>query len=70
MNRSPRIASRQITGAQILKAADKNGDGVLTQDEFSENDRKDFEHVDLDKNGQVDEAELDAAIKKKLSEAK
>lgn len=60
----------QITGAQILKFADKNGDGVLTKDEFSEKDRKDFDKTDLNHNGEVDEAELDAVIKSKMGETK
>ena len=47
-------ARPKITGAQILKLADKNGDGVLTKDEFSEKDRKDFDKADQDKNGKVD----------------
>ena len=59
----------QITGAAILKAADKNGDGVLTKDEFSDKDRKDFENVDQDNNGKVDASELDAVIKQKMGEA-
>ncbi len=69
-DQQPQDRKPQITGAIILKAADKNGDGVLTVDEFAENDRQKFADVDLDKNGQVDEAELDAEIKKKLSETK
>jgi hypothetical protein len=69
-DQQPQDRKPQITGAMILKAADQNGDGVLTVDEFGEHDRPNFANVDLDKNGQVDEAELDAEIKKKLSEAK
>ena len=53
-----------------MKLADKNGDGVLTKDEFSEKDRNDFESADVDKNGKVDAAELDAIIKKKMGGAK
>jgi hypothetical protein len=58
----------KITGAQILKLADKNQDGVLTKDEFSEKDQGRFDEADLNKDGEVNEAELDAGIKK-LTEA-
>ena len=66
----PPPSTPQITGTQILNAADKNKDGVLTQDEFSEEERKNFETVDLNHDGRVDESELDTTIKKKLSETK
>ncbi len=59
----------KLTGAMILQAADKNQDGVLTVDEFAEKDRARFDEADQNKDGQVDEAELDAGIKR-LSEAK
>ena len=51
-------------GAQILKLADKNKDGVLTIDEYEEKDRQYFEPSDANKDGKVDVKELDAAIKK------
>ena len=42
---------------------------MLTKDEFAEKDRDRFEEADLNQDGQVDETELDAGIKR-LSEAK
>ena len=54
----------RIDGAAILKAADKNGDGVLTKDEFSEKDRANFDETDRNQDGKVDAAELNAALKK------
>ena len=53
----------QITGAQLIKLGDKNGDGMLTEDEFAEKDRDTFPTVDTNGDGQVDAAELDAKIK-------
>ena len=52
----------------LLKLADKNSDGVLTEDEFSEQDRANFGKVDANGDGQVDIAELDAQIKAASSE--
>ena len=57
-------AKRKITGAQIIKFADKNGDGVLTIDELAEKDRKSFGMADANKNGELDAGELDAAMKR------
>lgn len=56
--------AKQITGAAIVKYADKNGDGVLTKDEFSEKDRENFEKTDQNGDGKVDAAEIDQALKK------
>lgn len=52
-----------IRGDQIIKLADKNGDGVLTEDEFAEKDRARFAKADANGDGAVDAAELDAQIK-------
>jgi subtilisin-like proprotein convertase family protein len=49
-------------GEQILKKADKNGDGVLTIDEYEEKDRHRFDATDTNGDGRVDEGEVDAAI--------
>jgi RND family efflux transporter MFP subunit len=56
-------ASAQGVGAKIIAAGDKNGDGVLTEDEFQEQDRANFPNVDADGDGKVNAAELEAAIK-------
>ena len=49
-------------GATILAAGDKNKDGFLTEDEFSEKDRPNFPKVDTNGDGKVTAGELDAAI--------
>jgi hypothetical protein len=59
----------KMTGAQIIKLADKNADGVLTIDEVAEKDRGVFTLADANQDGRVDASELDAALKK-LKEAK
>lgn len=56
-------ATAKITGAQVIAMADKNKDGVLTEDEFSEKDRSSFPEVDTNGDGKVDAGELDAKIK-------
>jgi subtilisin-like proprotein convertase family protein len=48
--------------AQLIKAADKNGDGVLTIDEYSEKDRSQFGTTDTNGDGRVDAEEVGAAI--------
>ena len=55
--------------AGILKAADKNKDGALTEDELDENGKKDFSKNDTNGDGKMDAAELEAAIKKAMSQA-
>jgi hypothetical protein len=59
----------KITGALIIKMADKNGDGVLTIDEYAEKDRRTFTVTDTNKDEKVDANELDAALKR-LQDAK
>jgi len=59
----------KTTGAQIIKLAEKNSDGVLTIDEYAEKDRQTFGVTDTNKDGKVDASELDAVIKR-LEEAK
>lgn len=54
---------KQSMGAKIIAGGDKNGDGVLTEDEFQEKDRANFPKVDTNSDGKVTAAELDAAIK-------
>jgi len=56
-------ASGQSIGTKLVTAGDKNGDGVLTIDEFQEKDRENFPKVDANGDGKVDAGELDAAIK-------
>lgn len=56
-------AEPKLTGAMLLKAGDKNGDGVLTIDEFGEN-AKDFGSTDTNQDGKVDLTELNAALKR------
>ena len=53
----------RISGAKIVQAADKNGDGVLTLDEFAEKDRARFPTIDANDDGEVDAGEIDAALK-------
>ncbi len=59
----------KITGAQLIKLADKNGDGVLTIDEYAEKDRHTFGIADTNKDEQVDAGEIDALLKR-MQEAK
>jgi multidrug resistance efflux pump len=56
-------STAKLTGVQIIQRADKNGDGVLTIDEFAEKDRSRFEMIDTNKDGSVHASELDAALK-------
>ena len=51
-------------GAELLKMGDKNGDGVLTKDEFDEKTKPYFESIDTDSNGEVNAAEIDASLKR------
>ena len=59
----------KITGAKIIKKADKNDDGVLTIDEYAEKDRHTFGIADTNKDEKVDAGELDALLKR-LQDAK
>ena len=52
---------------QIMKAADKNKDGVLTEDEMDEKGKKTFKSNDTNSDGKIDRKELDAAIKKAMA---
>ncbi len=63
-------AAAKLTGAAILKLADKNKDGALTEDELDANGKKDFKKNDTNSDGKLDEKELDAAIKRATSAAK
>lgn len=56
-----------IAGAAIMKMADKNKDGALTEDELDEKGKKDFKKNDTNGDGKLDVKELDAAIKKASS---
>ncbi|MEM8668375.1 MAG: efflux RND transporter periplasmic adaptor subunit [Planctomycetota bacterium] len=55
--------SSKSVGAQVIAGGDKNGDGVLTIDEFSEKDKANFPKVDQDGDGKVTAKEIDAAMK-------
>ncbi len=61
------VGGKQTTaqgiGTNIIAAGDKNGDGVLTEDEFQDKDRANFPKVDANSDGKVNAAELEAAIK-------
>ena len=46
-----------------FRANPQNSDGVLTEDEYAEKDRKHFGRSDTNKDGKVDLAELQAALK-------
>ncbi len=52
------------SGDAIIKIADKNGDGVLTKDEFDEKMKPHFESTDTDGNGEVDASEIEAGLKR------
>ena len=55
--------------AGILKNADKNKDGGLSEDEVDDNGRKDFKKNDTNGDGKLDAKELEAAIKKAIAAA-
>ncbi len=61
---------RPQSGADIIKLADKNGDGVLEKDEFEERTRPYFDAIDTDQNGKVDAAEIEAGMKRMRDAAK
>jgi subtilisin-like proprotein convertase family protein len=59
----PDAASQlQAVGFRLVKSADKNGDGVLTIDEYPEKDRQHFATIDSNGDGKVDTAEVVAAL--------
>ena len=60
--KKPKSAGAKISGAAIVAAADKNGDGVLTKDEFSDKDKANFSKVDANGDGKVVAAEIDAQL--------
>lgn len=55
-------AAKKSVGAQLVAGGDKNGDGVLTIDEFQEKDKANFPNVDKNGDGKVTAAEIDAAL--------
>ena len=56
--------SGNFTFDRLVERHDRNGDGVVTKDEFKGNARM-FEFVDTDKDGAVTRAEFDAALEKR-----
>lgn len=60
---SPTQKQSSLSGAQIVAAADQNGDGVLSIDEFQEKDRSNFSKIDSNQDSQVTADEIDAALK-------
>jgi len=54
----------RVTGAEIVRFADKNGDGVLTIEKYAQKDRHTFGATDTNKDGNVDASELDAVLKR------
>ena len=56
--------AKRPNGAEVLKKGDKNGDGVLTKDEFDEKTKPYFDSMDTDANGEVNAAEIDASLKR------
>jgi multidrug efflux pump subunit AcrA (membrane-fusion protein) len=60
-------AAPKLTGAAIMKMADKNKDGALTKDELDEKSKKDFEKNDTNGDGKLDVKEVDAALKKAIA---
>lgn len=52
----------KLFAAQLIKRGDKNGDGVLTIDEYAEKDRHHFAPTDTNNDGRVDANELGAAL--------
>jgi subtilisin-like proprotein convertase family protein len=54
--------SGNSAAAELIKRIDKNGDGVLTIDEYEEKDRQRFASTDSNGDGRVDASEVAAAI--------
>ncbi|MEM7476040.1 MAG: efflux RND transporter periplasmic adaptor subunit, partial [Planctomycetota bacterium] len=55
-------AAKASVGQMIITAADKNGDGFLTEDEVPEKDRAGFPDSDSNGDGKLSAQEIDAAI--------
>ncbi|NNE01478.1 MAG: efflux RND transporter periplasmic adaptor subunit [Pirellulaceae bacterium] len=53
-------AADTIDAAQLIAMGDKNGDGVMTKDEFPAKDRDQFDRVDTDGDGKVTTSEMEA----------
>lgn len=60
----PADSKKESLAAKLIKEGDKNGDGVLTKDEYADEQKQHFDGTDINGDGKVDEAELTAALKK------
>ena len=64
---SPKDKGEEIAkpsiGKSLVGMADKDGDGMLSEEEVEEKDRANFPNVDSNKDGKLSAAEIDAAIK-------
>ncbi len=54
--------SKVSFGVQAIASADKDGDGLLSEDEVEEKDRANFPSVDTNGDGKLSAAEIDAAV--------
>lgn len=59
----PTGAKKESSAAQVMKALDKDGDGVLTKDEYADEHKEHFDGTDTNGDGKVDETELTTALK-------
>jgi len=62
----PTVEKKVNTAAQIIRASDKNGDGVLTKDEYAEEHKEHFDGTDTNSDGVLTKDEYAEEQRRKL----